>query len=273
MADVNETALNEEAFVGEVEEAVMTELEGLGLAGDSLGMIKRKVNAGARKSYRRAIRPSVQRSNAASMKQGQSSVTVATSLTKDVTTKGYFEFKKKELPKEIQEGLANGSLQFVDATIYVIKDAAGSKSVKMFSSADNEVVGLSNLTGAKLPKGQFFLMTGLSLDYASRTSASDLTIAKFDDNYPAALESGEISKIICGDENLLKDFPIANFPEGAKAEINHYIKLENPKWLREQEVIEAEIDTPATLANVTTPGSEDIATLRLRLHGGMVIRK
>jgi hypothetical protein len=71
----------------------------------------------------------------------------------------------------------------------------------------------------------------------------------------------------------MKDFPIANFPEGNTSGRNHFIKLENPKWIREQEVIEAEIDTPAALPNVATGGSEDFATLRLRLHGGMVIRK
>ena len=269
-----ENLINEEEFIDEAIEGVIEGLGEVGIAGeDVIGRIRRGGRKGLRNRFRKRFKPRMNRAARVQRRRGQTSVTAATSLTENVTTKGYFEFKKKELPEDIKKGLASGSLQFVDSTVYVTKDAKGLNNLKMFSSADNDTVGLSNITGAKLPKGQFFLLTGISLDYASRQSSTDLNSAKFDDNYPPALEAGVIDKLIAGDEILLKDFPIANFPEGSNVTKNHFIKLENPKWIKEQENIELDIDTPSALANDATADAEDFATVRIRLHGGMVTKK
>jgi hypothetical protein len=67
-----------------------------------------------------------------------------------------------ELPAHIKEGLANGSLRLADATIYSIKPAS-SKTIKMFETQDDKEIGLRNISNAKLPKNQAFLVSGIYL--------------------------------------------------------------------------------------------------------------
>ncbi len=54
-------------------------------------------------------------------------------------------------------------MQAVDAAFYVVKDVSGSRVQKLFKDDDNKVVGLSNISSAKLEKGNFFMLNGLTL--------------------------------------------------------------------------------------------------------------
>lgn len=266
---------NEDQFVEGIIEGLESDLGGVAGSNEAVGLIKRRVRSRVRKNYRRRVRPSAKRMSKRSYSRGKKSVTAATSLTKGVTTKGYFEFMKGQLPQEIQSGLASGNLQFVDASIYVVKNAAGISNVKMFSASDDNITGVSNLNDAKLPKGSFFLLTGISVLYGERQNLEDVTSVKCNVDYPVCLANGEIKKIIAGDEILMKDFPIANFPEnpvdgnGRK----NFVALENPKWIKEQVVLETEIEMPSAGINDATVDAEKFATIKLIFHGGMIMKK
>lgn len=64
------------------------------------------------------------------------------------------EFEKRMylLPKEIQEGLANKTLQAVDAAYYVTKNVSNAKIIKMLKDDDTKIVALSNISSGKLGK-------------------------------------------------------------------------------------------------------------------------
>ncbi len=78
-------------------------------------------------------------------------------------SRGELEKRLHMLPREIQQGLARQSLQAVDAAFYVVKDISGSRVQKLLKDDDNKVVGLSNISSAKLEKGNFFMLHGLTL--------------------------------------------------------------------------------------------------------------
>ena len=67
-----------------------------------------------------------------------------------------------ELPKHIQEGLRKGELRLADTVIYSIKPAS-SKTIKLFETQDVREIGLRNISNAKLPKNQAFLVSGIIL--------------------------------------------------------------------------------------------------------------
>ena len=56
------------------------------------------------------------------------------------------------LSPELQEGLKSGSKQMVDATIYVTKFVGGKSNVRMFEDSDDKLIGVSNISKAKLEK-------------------------------------------------------------------------------------------------------------------------
>lgn len=67
-----------------------------------------------------------------------------------------------ELPPHIKEGLVRGELRLADSTIYSIKPVS-SKTIKMFETQDDKEIGLRNVSNAKLPKNQAFLVSGIYL--------------------------------------------------------------------------------------------------------------
>lgn len=78
-------------------------------------------------------------------------------------SRGEFEKRLHWLPKEIQQGLANKTLQAVDAAYYTTKGIGTSKIIKMLRDDDNKVVGQCNISSAKLEKGNIMLLAGIIL--------------------------------------------------------------------------------------------------------------
>jgi hypothetical protein len=78
-------------------------------------------------------------------------------------SRGEFERRLHLLSKEIQQGLANKTLQAVDAAYYVTKNVSSNKIVKMLKDDDNKTVGISNISSAKLEKGNIMLLSGIVL--------------------------------------------------------------------------------------------------------------
>lgn len=78
-------------------------------------------------------------------------------------SRGEFEKRLHWLPKEIQQGLANKTLQAVDAAYYTTKNISLSKIIKMLKDDDNKIVGQCNISSAKLEKGNIMLLAGIIL--------------------------------------------------------------------------------------------------------------
>jgi hypothetical protein len=145
-----------------------------------------------------------------------------------------------ELPAHIKEGLANNSLRLADSTIYSIKPVT-SKTIKLF---DKEI-GLRNLSNAKLPKNQAFLVSGIFLlAGVSADGTKDKIIA-------TEFKGLEIFNAIANGEFSLKSNKKQIVPETSNAVFKTaayhqvpigYYKLANPRLIEDDILIEMTIE-------------------------------
>lgn len=155
-------------------------------------------------------------------------------------SRGELEKRLHMLPKETQEGLARQTLQAVDAAFYVVKDISGSKVQKLLKDDDNKVVGISNISSAKLEKGNYFLLNVLSL----LAGTAGVGESVFDVNFtvlPDYLRNGEFEFIANG-TTLLQNASCELFnTNGQDVPVGQY-ELDNPKLIKDQQTIEFNLE-------------------------------
>jgi hypothetical protein len=149
-----------------------------------------------------------------------------------------------ELPAHIKEGLVRGELRLADSTIYSIKPVT-SKTIKMFETQDDKEIGLRNISNAKLPKNQAFLVSGIfMLAGTSADGTKDKIIAtefKGLENFNT-IANGEFSlksnkkQIVPDTSNVIfKTSGNKNVPVG-------YYKLANPRLIQDDILVELTIE-------------------------------
>jgi len=153
-------------------------------------------------------------------------------------SRGEFEKRLHLLPKEIQAGLANKTLQAVDVAYYVTKDVSNNKVVKMLKDDDNKVVGVSNISSAKLEKGNVMLLSGIILlganDSATVESASFGIL-------PQYLRNGEFEFKANG-TTLIPSTSCEVFNTTGTDRQEGYYKLDNAKIIFDQQAMELNIE-------------------------------
>lgn len=155
-------------------------------------------------------------------------------------SRGELEKRLHMLPKDTQEGLARQTLQAVDAAFYVVKDISGSKVQKLLKDDDNKVVGLSNISSAKLEKGQLFLLNGLTLLAGTAGEGEKATDVNFT-VIPDYLRNGEFEFIANG-TTLMQNASNELFnTTGQTIPVGHY-RLDNPKLIKDQQTIEFNLE-------------------------------
>jgi len=154
------------------------------------------------------------------------------------------EFEKRIglLPKEVQGGLANQSLQITDALLYVVKPLDNSKNVKMFRDDDNKVIGLSNISSAKLEKGNFFLLHGLRVMYGVSDVGSNDPYGVNFDLVPDFIRNGEFEFKANGATIIPVTSCEAFNTKGNYRIVQNTFLLDNPKMLRDQQVFELNLE-------------------------------
>ena len=168
-----------------------------------------------------------------------------------------------ELPPHIKEALSKGELRLADTVIYSIKPVS-SKTIKMFETQDDKEIGLRNVSNAKLPKNQAFLVSGIVL---LAGVAADMTKDKVMATQFGALENfapivnGEFSlksnkKQIVPEtsNNVFKTSNMHNVPLG-------YYKLANPRLIHDDILMEMTIELG------TMDGLDQKTHLFVGLHG------
>lgn len=151
-----------------------------------------------------------------------------------------FEKRISMLPKEIQVGLANQSLQAVDTAYYVVKTISGSKVIKMFKDDDNKVVGSSNISSGKLEKGNYFLLYGIHLLGGTAEKEDNPGSVNFD-IVPDYLRNGEFEFKANGTV-LVPNTSCEVFQTSGKDTFKGLFVLDNPKIIRDQQSIELNIE-------------------------------
>jgi hypothetical protein len=154
------------------------------------------------------------------------------------SSRGEFERRLHLLPKEIQEGLANKTLQAVDVAYYVVKSVANNKVIKMFKDDDNKVVAVSNVSSAKLEKGNVMLLSGIILLGGSNSAKMEET--KFA-VLPEYVRNGEFEFKANG-TTIIPSTSCEVFNSTGTTRQEGLYKLDNAKIIYDQQAIELNIE-------------------------------
>jgi hypothetical protein len=149
-----------------------------------------------------------------------------------------FERRIFMLPKEIQEGLANKTLQAVDAAYYVTKSVSNNKIIKVLKDDDTKVVAVSNISGGKLEKGNVMLLSGIIL--LASVGVAKVEDAKFD-ILPDVIRNGEFEFKANG-TTLVPITSCEVFNTTGTTRQKGYYKLDNPKIIFDQQAMELNIE-------------------------------
>lgn len=149
-----------------------------------------------------------------------------------------------ELPPHIKEGLVRGELRLADSTIYSIKPVT-SKTIKMFETQDDKEVGLRNVSNAKLPKNQAFLVSGIFiLAGTSADNSKDKIIGtefKGLENFNP-IANGEFS-LRSNKKQIVPETSNVVFKTGGNKNVPvGYYKLANPRLIHDDILIEMTIE-------------------------------
>lgn len=152
----------------------------------------------------------------------------------------------KQLPPHVKGELLKGGVRLADYTIYSMKKIT-SKTIKMFEPQDDKEVGVRNISNAKLPKNMVFLVSGIYLLTGTNPEPANPEGHK-------AIRFGSVSSVqaICNGEFSLKANRKQIIPENQAirrfATDNDmtvplgYYKLDNPRLIRDEELIEFTIE-------------------------------
>jgi hypothetical protein len=155
-------------------------------------------------------------------------------------SRAQLQSRMKQLPDNVQAGLADGSLQAVDAAFYAVKMIEGRRSQKMFRDDDNKVVGVSNLSSGKLEKGAYFLLDGITL--LSGIAAAGETIN--DVNFsvlPDYIRNGQF-ELAANNTTIIDGASLEIFnTTGQQLPQGHYV-FDNPKLIDELKAIALNIE-------------------------------
>lgn len=153
-----------------------------------------------------------------------------------------FESRINLLPKEVQGGLANKSLQSVDICYYAVKDIANSKVVKMLRDDDNKAVGHTNISSAKLEKGAFFLLHAIRMQYGlADVNVNNPLMVNFSIT-PDFIRNGEFEFKANGAVLIPNtSLDVFNTKGNSRLVEGTYI-LDNPKLIRDQQTIECNLE-------------------------------
>ena len=158
-----------------------------------------------------------------------------------------FERRIHLLPKEIQQGLANKTLQAVDAAYYVTKSASTNKISKMLKDDDTKIVGISNISGGKLEKGNIMLLSGIVL--LASVGVAKAEEGKYD-ILPEYLRNGEFEFKANG-TTLVPITSCEVFDTLGTTRQKGLYKLDNPKIIYDQQAMELNIEWGANAADNT----------------------
>lgn len=149
-----------------------------------------------------------------------------------------FEKRINLLPKEIQEGLGNKTLQAVDAAYYVTKSVSNAKIIKMLKDDDTKIVAISNISSGKLEKGNVMLLSGIIL--LASTGVAKAEEGKYD-ILPDVIRNGEFEFKANG-TTLVPITSCEVFNTVGTMRQKGYYKLDNPKIIYDQQAMELNVE-------------------------------
>lgn len=153
-----------------------------------------------------------------------------------------------ELPPYIKEGMKRGDLRLADTVIYSIKPVT-SRTIKLFETQDDKEIGLRNISNAKLPKNQSFLVSGIILLVGSAPDSTKDKVMSI--NFDAvesipAIANGEFS-LKANKKQIVPETSNAVFKtKNLHSVQSGYFKLANPRLIVDDILIELTVELGTT---------------------------
>lgn len=225
------------------EENEIDRINGMGDIGRSQKAPIRKKHKGARKQlFSRAVRKAYA--------QGAKGVALKIGLTDNLTSKGQFELRRGQLPKDVQKALKEARLQTVDTAIYAIKPIANKSDIDLMEASDDRKAGRTNLNRSQLDSGKYFLLTAIVLEYAHGESEGDNDPADYAFGQfalPPAVINGTFEMTL-GTKVIVPEISCGVFDDSNTKKRKFMFKLDNPKWLKPQMDITPTLSMPKAVA-------------------------
>jgi hypothetical protein len=157
-----------------------------------------------------------------------------------------------ELSPSIKEGMKRGDLRLADTVIYSIKPVT-SRTIKLFETQDDKEIGLRNISNAKLPKNQAFLVSGIILlvGVAGDSSKDKVMATNFDfiESIPA-IANGEFS-LKANKKQIVPETSNSVFKTKNLHSVQAgYFKLANPRLILDDILIELTVEL-GTMEGIT----------------------
>lgn len=159
----------------------------------------------------------------------------------------------KQLPVHIRQELRAGKLRLGDQIIYSIKAVGSSQTIKMFETQDQKETGVRNISNGKLPKNQALLVSGIYL--LAGVAPAAIPGSPTEDEIKATpfkpLSANDLNAAIVNGEFNLKANKVQLIPETSMRVFGEevsllwpegFYKLDNPRLIRDDELIEATIE-------------------------------
>lgn len=163
------------------------------------------------------------------------------------TSREEFFKKLSLLTPQMSNDILKGVRRLVDWHIYSVKDAA-KNLIKMFEDADNNSVGLNNLTGAILPKDSPFLLDSITLLSGTMPAAPNNQVGRIDFDLISAEIRNGVHRFYANDDNIIPDSTNQIFDTEYKQSQKGLYKLDNPILIASQKLIKLELELPVTPA-------------------------
>lgn len=147
-----------------------------------------------------------------------------------------------ELPADVVTGLLNKRKQLVNSVLYTVSNASGQTTLRMVKTDSDIAPGISNLSKGKHDK--YFLLQEIGFLYSN---AAD----EFTGNYLQTMPPEMVNAVLDFDLNskkTLENLPMSSlfsYDADRLGHINRY-RLDNPKWIFKDTLIEAELKTDAS---------------------------
>lgn len=177
-------------------------------------------------------------------------------------SRGELEKRLHMLPADILVGLGRQQLQAVDAAFYVVKNISGSKVQRILKDDDTKVVGVSNLSSAKLEKGNHFLLYGISL-LAGVAGPGETAASVNFAVIPDYLRNGEF-EFMANSTSLIPNASCEVFNTTGQTIPTGFYELHNPKLVRDQQAMEFNLEWGTNAPEHTY--------IKAILHGTMITK-
>lgn len=150
----------------------------------------------------------------------------------------------KQVPKHVKQELLKGGVRLADYTIYSTKQIT-SKTIKLFETQDEKETGVRNISNAKLPKNMVFLVSGIYLLTGKAASLEPDAVKAIPYNVVStapAIANGEFSLKANRKQIIPENQSIRRFVTGNFSTLPGYYKLDNPRLIRDEELIEFTVE-------------------------------